>query len=162
MKCQNCKQHEANFHYTSNVNGKVTEQHLCQECATTMEDSVFAKTQNDMRSSQLGLQPLFSSSPFFGRNNMWDDMTRSFFSDFWQMPQVVMINPAIVQQGQPNVPNVESSPGEQSIPSDAGDKYKKRRELNKLRSEMKAAVKEEKFERAAELRDQIYRLEQEQ
>ena len=33
MLCQSCGKKEANFHYTSNENGKVTELHLCHECA---------------------------------------------------------------------------------------------------------------------------------
>ena len=33
MKCQNCGQSEVNFYYTSNINGAVTEKHLCSKCA---------------------------------------------------------------------------------------------------------------------------------
>lgn len=33
MLCQSCGKKEANFHYTSNENGKVTELHLCHDCA---------------------------------------------------------------------------------------------------------------------------------
>ena len=33
MLCQSCGKKEATFHYTSNENGKVTELHLCHECA---------------------------------------------------------------------------------------------------------------------------------
>ena len=33
MLCESCGKHEAEFHYKSNVNGKVTEKHLCSHCA---------------------------------------------------------------------------------------------------------------------------------
>ena len=33
MLCQNCKENKANFHYTQNLGGQVTELHLCKECA---------------------------------------------------------------------------------------------------------------------------------
>lgn len=33
MLCQSCGKKEASFHYTSNENGKVTELHLCHDCA---------------------------------------------------------------------------------------------------------------------------------
>lgn len=33
MLCQNCKEHEASFHYTQNNNGHITEMHLCHQCA---------------------------------------------------------------------------------------------------------------------------------
>ena len=33
MKCENCGKNEVSFVYRSNINGKVEEKHLCQECA---------------------------------------------------------------------------------------------------------------------------------
>lgn len=33
MLCQACGKKEATFHYTSNENGKITEMHLCHDCA---------------------------------------------------------------------------------------------------------------------------------
>jgi len=33
MKCQECGKNEVSFHYSSNVNGSVTETHLCSDCA---------------------------------------------------------------------------------------------------------------------------------
>ena len=33
MKCENCGQHEASCHYRVNINGEVSEMHLCPDCA---------------------------------------------------------------------------------------------------------------------------------
>lgn len=33
MLCQNCKEKNAGFHYTQNINGHITEMHLCKDCA---------------------------------------------------------------------------------------------------------------------------------
>ena len=33
MKCENCGKNEVTFVYQSNINGKITEKHLCSECA---------------------------------------------------------------------------------------------------------------------------------
>ena len=33
MKCDRCGKEEVNFHYTSNINGNITEKHLCAQCA---------------------------------------------------------------------------------------------------------------------------------
>lgn len=33
MKCENCGKNEVTFVYQSNVNGQITEKHLCAECA---------------------------------------------------------------------------------------------------------------------------------
>lgn len=164
MKCQNCGKYEANFHYSSNVNGHITEQHLCQECAATMEGSVFAGAQREMEDGPNVQQSLFYPESMFDGNSLWDNMTnmsRSIFSDFWNSPKIVMISPATYKPGPSMVSSAPADTRVKSIPVDAGDKFKKRREINKLRSEMISAVKEENFERAAELRDQIYSLEKE-
>lgn len=160
MKCQYCGKNEANYHYRTNVNGQIAEQHLCHECAAAMEASVFSNTQrgadyNDPFQA-------FMSQAGFNRGGLWDNMTKGFFSDFGGYPQVVMINPSINQQGAPRpMADVQASTEEKAIPADAGEDIKRRRELNRLRNEMSAAVKSEEFEQAARLRDEIYRLEQE-
>lgn len=161
MKCQNCGKYEANFHYRSSVNGQVTEQHLCQECAANMEGSVFARTPNEMVGGLSPAQSFFSPEFMLGGSSLWDNMTSGFFSDFWSAPQILMINPQAYRPSEMAAPNTSTGVQEKDIPVDAGDKFKKRREINRLRSEMKAAVKDENFERAAELRDQIYKLEKE-
>ena len=33
MKCDRCGKNEATFHYKTNINGRVTEAHLCPDCA---------------------------------------------------------------------------------------------------------------------------------
>lgn len=55
----------------------------------------------------------------------------------------------------------EDSPEEARapVPFEADDTLKQRRELNALRQEMQTAIDTENFERAAELRDEIYRRE---
>lgn len=160
MKCQYCGKNEANYHYRSNVNGKIAEQHLCHECAAAMEGSVFSRAQRETNYDD-PLQSLMSPTGF-NCDSLWDNMAKGFFRDFGGYPQVVMINPSINRQGAPRPPaDVQASPGEKLIPADAGEDVKRRRELNRLRSEMGTAVKSEEFEQAARLRDEIYKLEQE-
>lgn len=140
MKCQNCGKHEATFHYRLNMNGEVMEQHLCSACAAGMKDSVFA---------QAGQQAMFA--PMAG--SLFGSMANEFFNDFpaWGAPWITAPGAA----GIPAAP-VESDP---EIPVDAGEDIKKRRKINALRQEQETAVKTENFERAAEIRDEIYRLE---
>ena len=33
MKCEKCGNHEATYHYRANINGEVSEMHLCPDCA---------------------------------------------------------------------------------------------------------------------------------
>lgn len=149
MKCQNCGNYEATFHYKSNINGTITEQHLCQACAQGAEGSVFAKSLAE--NGQMFKTGLFGDSIFGGNFH-------PALAQFFEMPTLMD-----GFFGAP-VEHTAAPPTEQSaarIPADAGADVKKRRELNRLRNEMRAAVKSESFERAAELRDQIYRMEKE-
>ena len=61
MKCQNCGKNEVNLHYTSNINGAVTETHLCAECA---------------QNSGYDLSNMFSTS------NIFDEIFPSFAQPF--------------------------------------------------------------------------------
>lgn len=150
MKCQNCGQHEATFHYRANINGEMMEQHLCPECAANMEGSVFA---------QAGEQSMFQSmaGSLFGENGFFGEMPGALMGDFWAapawgMPRVADQSTVHAQQA----PSVDRGP---EIPVDAGEDVKKRRKINALHKEKENAIKTENFERAAELRDELYRLE---
>lgn len=159
MKCQNCGRNEANYHYRSNVNGQIQEMHLCYECAAAMEGSVFSNARREMNYND-PFRFIMSPGGFNG-GNMWENMNKGLFN-YGAYPQVVMINPSIDPHGAPpQAADIKPSPKENRIPADAGEEIKRRRELNKLRSEMDTAVKSEDFEKAASLRDEIYRLEQE-
>jgi len=52
------------------------------------------------------------------------------------------------------------APERARVPLEADGRLKQRREINVLRQRMQAAVEAEDFARAAELRDEIYKLEQ--
>ena len=68
MKCENCGKNEVTFVYQSNINGKVTEKHLCSECAEKL-----GYTQEIAAHSQRMMQNFFGNS-IFGN---------SFFDDFF-------------------------------------------------------------------------------
>lgn len=138
MRCQNCGNYEASFHYRSNINGEITEQHLCQECAQSMENSMFT-------GSMAGIMPMQMQG---------DDFFDSFFRSTFSYPVI----PGMAG-GYRQVAPIRSNLEEKVIPLDAGAEIKNRRELNVLRGEMEAAIKAENFEKAAELRDEIHRKE---
>ena len=155
MKCEHCGKNEVTFMYRSSVNGNVMEQHLCSECAEKLgyTRSLAAHNRSMMQS-------------FFGKNSLFDDffsplpglMGRSrwlledpfddFFSD---MPA---LRAAPVKQEEPKE--------ETLVDQETRDRVSRQRQLNALRMEMKQAVSQEDFERAAQLRDQIRGLETEE
>ncbi|MET0016316.1 UvrB/UvrC motif-containing protein [Oscillibacter sp.] len=151
MKCENCGKNEVNFVYQSNVNGHVEEVHLCSECAEKLgyTQAVAAQSRRMMQSFFDGglLNDFFSpqsdllGSSFFGEN---------LFDDFFRQMPALGAGTAEPQEAKEK-PLVEEK--ERS-------RFSKMRQLNALRLEQKAAVLREDFEKAAQLRDQIHRLEQ--
>lgn len=154
MKCDKCG-NEASFFYSSNVNGRRTERHLCADCARAE-----------------GFGNALDYDPMGGMRNMFD----SFFEDFGGffgggrslLPSFDLFGSpmrSMMTRSAPRVNLVVGSPEEtvQSaggvIPeADAAD-IRARREKGALRHQLDEAVKAEDFERAAQLRDQLRALE---
>lgn len=150
MKCENCGKNEVTFVYQSNINGQVTEKHLCSECAEKL-----GYTQKLAAHSQRMMQNFFGGSLFddfftpfpslLGRmNRMLESPFDDFFADM----------PALGAPAEAEAPK----PQETLLERTEQDEISKTRQLNALRMEMQKAVREENFERAAELRDQIHAL----
>ena len=155
MKCEHCGKNEVTFVYRSNINGKVEEKHLCSECAERL-----GYTQRVQASGRSLMQN------FFGRNSLFGDswfgdmfapmsgwmgrMLEDPFDDFFaEMPA---LNAAPARQQ-------EAKKEDNLVGQEEQSRFSYLRQLNALKMEMKKAVHQENFERAAELRDQIRQLE---
>ena len=156
MKCEKCGKYEATCHYTSNINGKVNEQHLCSECAGEFDfgHSFFAEADRMFEQAFAG----FDS--FFG-------MPRRALSPFgfgWAMPSLMMPRPYIsgnTAAATAVAPAETAEPAETAQaaePVKADPELAKRREINELREQMRAAAEAEDFEKAAEIRDKLREL----
>ena len=154
MKCENCGKNEVTFVYQSNVNGQITEKHLCAECAERLgyTQRLAAQSQRMMRGLFGGglFDDFFTPVPsLLGRMNR---MLESPFDDFFaDMPAL-----GAPAEAQPEA----RKPQETLLEQEEQNQISRTRQLNALRMEMQKAVGEENFERAAELRDQIHALEQ--
>ena len=159
MKCEHCGKNEVTFIYQSNVNGTVTEKHLCGECARELG---YAK-QFAARNQRM-MQDFFGNS-FFGGSLLSDffspmpslmsrmnRMLENPFDDFFtEMPVLGEKTP---QQAEKDARKQESLVGREEE-----ETFNRQRKLNALRMEMRKAVEEENFERAAQLRDEIRGME---
>ena len=159
MKCENCGKNEVTFVYRSNVNGHVEEKHLCSDCAEKL-----GYTQRLGVQSQRMMQNLFGNS-LFG-NGFFDDffspmpslmgrmnrMLEDPFDDFFAEMPALSASPAQQQDTKPEKKHDLVGQEDQS-------RFGYLRQMNALKMEMKKAVHQENFERAAELRDQIRSLE---
>ena len=156
MKCENCGKNEVTFMYQSNINGKVTEKHLCSECAEKLgyTQKLAAHSQRMMQ----GFGNLFGGSlfdDFFAPvPSLMGRMLEDPFDDFFAEMPALCAAPA--QQ------EVQTSQKQEDlVGQEDRNWFSWQRKLNALRMEMKKAVHQENFERAAELRDEIRKLEAE-
>ena len=147
MKCQKCGKNEVNFHYSSNVNGCVTQTQLCSECAA--ESGYDIGRMFDFGNIFDGLFPIRGLSDGFVPMAIPMMRTSTVFP-FTMQPLIGMID----NTGTCGCGCGETTPKEKNIEVD--EKMTKRRELN---MQMRTAVENEEFEKAAELRDKIKELE---
>lgn len=170
MQCQNCNQREASVHQTMIVNGHKQETHLCEVCA--QEKGLFG--QPSFSFPNLSMQQLLSS--FLGQEMPGGavlprrqaepqckncGMTYSQFAnggrlgcaqcyDYLEphlLPLIKRIHGTTVHGGK--------------APKRTGGLARKKRELAGLRQQLAEAVATEQYEQAAQLRDQVKRLESE-
>lgn len=166
MKCQKCGSNNANTHIKTIVNGEFREYDLCSECAKQMGyTNVFGDIENEF-SNFLG--------SFFG--NVLPARTQATRCEFCGSSYS-----DIAKSGHVGCANCYNIFGEQLLPSirrihgntahcgknsgNAGKQSNKVQEetkeqkIEKLKSELDTAIKEQNFEYAAELRDKIREME---
>ena len=160
MKCQHCGKNEATFYYKSNINGNVTEQHLCGECARELgyAGNIEQSFANFGRSMFGGFDSLFAPMPALAGNffEPFEAMNRSFGKMFPMLGSGMAQMPEAAAQSAP----AASASGNDLVSEEEHRKLDQERRINALRHEMQQAVASENFERAAQLRDQIHGLEQ--
>jgi len=138
MKCEHCGKNEATFYCRSNVNGKVSEVHLCPDCAEAL-----GYTQSFRRS--------FRPMSFFGD----DFFTRPFaLLDDLMESRLLTEFPAPVEEKEP-----VSEEKKAALLSDAEcQELQKQRHRNALENQLKFAIEQEDFESAIKLRDELKTL----
>ena len=147
MKCQKCGRNEVSFHYTTNVNGCVTETHLCSQCAA--ESGYDIGQMFDMGNFFDGMFPMH------GEIGGFMPMAIPVMRTNAMLPFTMQRRTGMIEQGNPcDCGCGKGATRENNVEVD--EVMSKRRELN---IQMRAAVEKEEFEKAAELRDKIKELE---
>jgi len=153
MKCEKCGKNIANVHYKTNYNGKVTEKHLCSECAKTEKLDMF----DDFDDMFTRMDDLLEA-PFRG-------LSRAFSGGFGMMPLMMptMLLPRFeIRYDEDTSENTEAKADNvrsEEKASVADPEISKKRELNMLKAQLHEAVMAEKYEDAITLRDKIRELE---
>ena len=161
MICQSCKERTATVHLTEIASGQRCETHLCQECA--QQQGLAVKTQvplNELLSTLLSTQPQAGekspSAPGSEHPCSECGMTLKRFSkesslgcthDYEEFQDELM--PLIEQTQNGKTQHCGK------VPSRTPERDRKDVELTNLRRQLDAAVKNEDYEAAARLRDQM-------
>ena len=135
MKCEHCGIHDATFFCKTNINGRVSQVHLCPDCA-----------------EKLGYTRSFEQAMRYGQRRLFDPF--SLLGDFGMMPKTVLTEfPAPTEEA-------TAAPAPQSELVDAIDaaKLQAERRRNALQAQLRAAIAEERYEDAAKLRDELKTL----
>ena len=166
MKCEKCNKNEATFHSMTNINGKVTEKHLCSDCAK--EEKEF----NNFNDEFLGFNK--KSNSFFDdmmsdfKNRKWKWETKynlSYFTnpmidnfldydDFFESPLFLEDK----KQESKKTEEQSNKVSKTDLSKKLSEKEKKQLEIAKLDLSLKKAVVEERYEDAIKLRDKIKEL----
>ena len=155
MKCEHCGKNEVTFIYQSNINGQITEKHLCSRCAQELGYAGKVRARSEAMFRDLWGGSMFGSGLLGGFPSLLGRMDRLLedpFDDFFSDMPALRATPA--KQEEPKE--------ETLVDQETRDRVSRQRQLNALRMEMKQAVSQEDFERAAQLRDQIRGLEAEE
>lgn len=161
MKCQHCNHNEATTHIKKNVNGNVTEMHLCSDCA-----------------KELGVMEEFSPESFFNDTFFGNflgagvpamnilsgidhcEYCGSTFNDIVKSGRVGCANcySKFEDRLQPTITKMHGNAkhiGKNVTYTEEKEAEPEISELDKLKNDLKLAIKEQRFEDAAVLRDKI-------
>ena len=150
MKCQKCGKSEVSFHYSSNINGSVTETFLCSGCAASLGYD-FGKIFS-AGDAFGGFPPVFGMPGGFLPVSFSGQTGNSPFQLALQTRLGTGINDGTCRCGcETRAPDVSETV--------VDDEMSKRREVNMLREQMRQAAESDDFEKAIELREKIKEFE---
>ena len=158
MLCQNCRKNEVNFRYTQIINGEKKEIALCDKCAKKLglESLDFSREIENLFNMSFAesFLPSFARSNMLGSKNLGTIFNDDIFN-----------NPFFEHASQES-DKIETTSGlsdeeKQDVLKDIKKATKNNEQKNKkqiLEGKLEKAIKEERYEDAAKIRDEIKRL----
>lgn len=175
MLCQNCEKNEATTHIKQIINGEMTETHLCRDCARVLGAGDMLSEFNFSLSDLFG--GFFSDMlPAAGRGatvrcpqcgSSFDDIVNSgklgcaqCYEVFYEklQPSLQRLHGKIRHSGKVGCAaggEKAQAAAKPAVPAIAEQKQSDEERLTALQEQMDEAVKEQNFELAASLRDEI-------
>ena len=183
MLCDNCGKKQANVKYTENINGKVRELNLCEECSKKLGIGNMDFSMPIDFSSFLGgfmddlmvpeIMPMIDNlktitckncgSTFENIMNTGKVGCKDCYSVFEDRLDPILkklqgANRHVGRIGKMIDNKIDSQNRNKENPNKEGKKLEENK-LEKLQKELKEAIKEERYEDAAKIRDEIKKLE---
>ena len=155
MLCQNCKKKEAAFFYKQNVNGKISEVHLCADCARKYSAG---NTLPDIFGIDL-LGGFFGSQPVIRRQSKVCPVCGSTFAGIVDSGKVGCAKCYEIFKDElaGTVERIHGRVKHIGRGAKKEEQVKENKEKD-LREKLARAIAEENFELAAQLRDEIKAL----
>ena len=188
MLCSNCGKNEANVHYTHVINGKKTEYNLCDECAKKLgideldfnmpisfsnfigdffdEDTLLPSFSGNMitKCPKCGLTyDEFAKNGKFGCGECYETFANRIESVLKNLHGSVKHRGRAPKRliDKSNITKLTDNDNQNEIKIENKPVVDKNAEqLDKLNSDIKLAIKEERYEDAAKIRDEIKKIEE--
>ncbi len=162
MLCSNCKKNPANFHYKYNHNGETAEINLCTECAKKLgylSNDSFSFELNDMLTN-------FFTFPAIKTKTAHEVYCKTCGESYEEFRKTGKFGcpdcyGAFSDSLDLVLGNIQSSLTHKGkIPGDRGEEIMKSKKIAELKKKLQQCILDEKYEKAAELRDEIKSLEE--
>jgi protein arginine kinase activator len=163
MKCDSCNENVATVHLTEIVNKKKKELHLCEECAREKGVSVKAQFLPQPEEAPAPALPVEKPAARVDDPSVACPVCGLTFAEFRASGRLGCANDYVAfKKGL--VPLLEKIHGhviehKGKVPAHVGERLERQKKVAALRQALGKAIQKEEYERAAELRDQIYELE---
>ena len=168
MKCSNCGKNNANVSFNQNINGEVTNLHLCEECAHKLGifnsfDDIFSPMILDLdfmlleeiKCKNCGYTlSKYKSTGLFGCDNCYS----TFKNEVDRILKTIQGSNRHI--GRLNASKSKDSKDEVKAKKQVKEN-KKENKLEELKAKLQKEIKAEEFEKAAITRDEIKKLEKE-
>lgn len=163
MKCQSCGKKEATVKYYENINGKSQKLYFCEECANKLGISNFGEI-SDLFSPIFATMPEFnllekrkcpvcgytledySSTGMLGCENCYNVFEKNMDSIFYKI------------HGKNRHIKLAESKKNKKVSKNKEEKENLSTKINDLKEKLDICIKEEKYEEAAIIRDEIKEL----
>lgn len=162
MECQRCNKKESTVHLTKIVNGEKNEIYLCEDCARETNQMPFgANNPFSFQNLLSGLLTPETNNPFMQQDLKCDTCGLNY-KDFTKKGLLGCTDcyGAFNSKLEPLLKRIHGSIKHNGkVPKRRGGVLRVKREIEELRKELKQEIAKENFEKAAELRDRIYEME---